>query len=133
MERASSYHDVQSAREDAPRRADERSSVGALQQVAETDFQAEVLQATVPVVIDFFAVWCGPCRLITPVLEDLSKTYAGKIKFVKVDIDESPGIAEQLGVANVPTLMIFKDGQEVARRVGAAPKPVLDGWIKTFA
>jgi thioredoxin len=107
--------------------------VGALQQVGEAEFQSEVIASTVPVVIDFFAVWCGPCRMITPVLEDLSKTYAGKLKFVKVDIDEAPAIAEQLSVANVPTLMIFKDGQEVDRRVGAAPKPVLDGWIKTFA
>jgi thioredoxin 1 len=104
-----------------------------LQQVGDGEFQAEVLQSTVPVVVDFFAVWCGPCRLIAPALEDLSKTYAGKLKFVKVDIDEAPGVAEQFAVAQVPTLVIFKDGQEADRRLGAAPKPVLDGWIKTFA
>jgi thioredoxin 1 len=109
----------------------ERTAV--VQQVNEAEFQAQVLDSTVPVVVDFFAVWCGPCRLITPILDELSKTYDGKVKFVKVDIDEAPGIAERFAVANVPTLVAFKNGEEADRRVGAAPKPALEGWVKSLA
>lgn len=101
-----------------------------MQQVSEANFEAEVLQSSIPVVVDFFAVWCGPCRLISPILDELSQAYDGKVKFVKVDIDEAPGVAERFAVANVPTLVAFKNGEEADRRVGAAPKPALEGWVK---
>lgn len=104
-----------------------------VQQVNESQFQQDVLGSKVPVLVDFFAVWCGPCRLIAPVLDDLSKAYDGKVKIVKVDIDESPAIAEQFAVANVPTLIMFKDGEEADRRVGAAPKPALESWVKAYS
>lgn len=101
-----------------------------VKQVGDDEFQKEVVDSTIPVVVDFFAEWCGPCKLIKPILDDLSKTYDGKVKFVKVDIDSAPNTAEQFGVASVPTLVIVKDGREADRRIGAAPKPALDGWVK---
>lgn len=104
-----------------------------MQQVSEAEFEQEVLEATVPVVVDFFAVWCGPCKMITPILDELSTAYDGKVKFVKVDIDEAPGIAERFAVSSVPTLVAFKSGEEADRRVGAAPRPALEGWVKTLS
>ena len=105
----------------------------AVDKVGEGDFQASVLESNAPVVVDFFATWCGPCRMVAPVLEELSGSYGEKVKFVKVDIDESPKIAEQFAVTGVPTLVIFKGGQEAGRKVGAAPKPALEGWIGEHA
>jgi thioredoxin 1 len=113
--------------------AREERAVADVQKVGDADFQDQVLGSSVPVVVDFFATWCGPCRLIAPIIDELSKSYAGKVKFVKVDIDDAPGVAEQFAVASVPTLVIFKDGQEADRRVGAAPKPAIEGWIKATA
>ena len=94
--------------------------VGALQQVGEAEFQGEVLQATVPVVVDFFAVWCGPCRLIAPALEDLSQTYAGKVKFVKVDIEgmELPALQGMAGTIerHRPDLYLEMHGATIAHK-----------------
>ena len=99
--------------------------------VAVTDdtFDAEVKEADVPVVVDFWAEWCGPCRQIGPSLEELSEEYAGKIKIVKVNVDENPNSPAQLGVRGIPALFIFKDGEIVANKAGAAPKAALQGWI----
>jgi len=106
--------------------------MGAVQQVSEAQFQQDVLGSKVPVLVDFFAVWCGPCKVIAPVLEDLAKTYDGKVKIVKVDIEESPGIAEQFAVASVPTFVMFRNGEEADRRIGAS-KPALETLIKAYA
>ncbi|MGH1453333.1 MAG: thioredoxin [Paracoccaceae bacterium] len=99
--------------------------------VAVTDdtFDAEVKNADVPVVVDFWAEWCGPCKQIGPALEELSAEYGDKIKVVKVDVDSNPNSAAAMGVRGIPALFIFKDGQVVANRAGAAPKAALASWI----
>lgn len=89
---------------------------------SETAFENDVLKSNVPVVVDFWAEWCGPCRVIAPIVEELSKEYDGKVQFAKVNVDESPDLAGRFGVQGIPTLIIFKDGKEVGRLVGAAPK-----------
>lgn len=100
--------------------------------VAVTDdtFDAEVKNSDVPVVVDFWAEWCGPCRLIGPVLEELSTEMEGQIKVVKVDVDQNPNSAAALGVRGIPALFIFKNGEVVSNRAGAAPKAALQSWIK---
>ena len=90
--------------------------------IAESAFENSVLKSNVPVVVDFWAEWCGPCRIIGPIVEELSKEYDGKVQFAKVNVDESPDLAGRYGVQGIPTLIIFKDGKEVGRSVGAAPK-----------
>jgi thioredoxin 1 len=102
---------------------------GAVQQVGDTTFETTVLNSETPVLVDFFATWCGPCKAIAPSLEQLSAEYGGKVKFVKLDTDEAPAIMERFGIEGVPTLILFKGGKEVDRQVGAAPKPHLKRWI----
>ncbi|MDU8910859.1 thioredoxin [Aestuariicoccus sp. MJ-SS9] len=99
--------------------------------VAATDatFDAEVKNADVPVVVDFWAEWCGPCKQIGPALEELSNEYDGKIKVVKVDVDQNPNTAAALGVRGIPALFMFKDGEVISNRTGAAPKAALQSWI----
>ena len=100
--------------------------------VAVTDdtFDAEVRKSEVPVVVDFWAEWCGPCKQIGPVLEELSLEMAGKVKIAKVDVDSNPNIAATIGVRGIPALFIFKDGEIVSNRAGAAPKAALQSWIE---
>ena len=107
-----------------------RDAVANVQQVTDGDFQTAVLDSKEPVVVDFFATWCGPCRLIAPVLDQLSTQMAGKVKFVKVDIDESPDTADKFAVSAVPTLLMIKGGQEADRMQGAAPRPMIESWIQ---
>jgi thioredoxin 1 len=92
-------------------------------------FKAEVLDAAEPVVVDFWAEWCGPCKMIAPSLEEISTEMAGKVKVAKVNIDENPEIAAQYGIRSIPTLMIFKGGEVADMKVGAAPKTALSAWI----
>ncbi|MBX3248708.1 MAG: thioredoxin [Myxococcales bacterium] len=98
---------------------------GNLEQVNDLNFEEAVLKSDVPVLVDFSATWCGPCKQIEPFVKQLAEEYAGKIKVTKVDIDESPGTAARFGIRGVPTLKMFKGGQVVAEQVGAAPKAKL--------
>ncbi len=90
--------------------------------VTSADFQSKVLESDIPVLVDFFATWCGPCRMLAPVLEEVAAEVAGKAKVVKLDIDQSPDIAQRYGVMSVPTLIVFENGQVKRQTVGAQPK-----------
>jgi thioredoxin len=97
--------------------------------VSDATFESKVLKATSPVVVEFWAEWCGPCRMITPALEEIAVTLNGKVEIVKLNVDENPQTAVKYGIQSIPTLMIFKDGQLVSRQIGAAPKQKLEHWI----
>ena len=103
----------------------------AVGKVSDTTFESEVLKATGPVVVDFWAEWCGPCRMIAPALEEISGSLGGKVKIVKLNVDENPHTAQKYGIMSIPTLMIFKNGEMAARQIGAAPKQKLEQWITT--
>jgi len=102
----------------------------AVGKVSDTTFESEVLKATSPVVVDFWAEWCGPCRMIAPALEAIAGSLDGKVKIVKLNVDENPKTAAKYGIQSIPTLMIFKNGQMASRQIGALPKQKLEDWIK---
>jgi len=93
-------------------------------------FEKAVLQAEQPVLVDFWAEWCGPCHMVAPIVEDLAGEYAGKLRTVKVDVDQSPEVAGRYGITGIPSLLFFNGGQEVNRVVGALPKPRLKAAIE---
>lgn len=98
--------------------------------VTDATFDTEVKGSDIPVVVDFWAEWCGPCKQIGPALEEISEELNGKVKVVKVNVDENPESPAQMGVRGIPSLFLFKDGQVVSNKIGAAPKAALKGWIE---
>jgi len=100
--------------------------------ITEQNFEEEVLKSELPVMVDFRATWCGPCRMIAPFMDQLSDEYAGKAKVAKVDVDECPGISAKYGIRNVPTVLFFKNGEVAEKHVGGAPKNVFEDKLKKF-
>jgi thioredoxin 1 len=101
-----------------------------LTELNESNFEAEVLQSPQPVLVDFWAPWCGPCRMIAPLVEELANEHRGSLKVAKINIDDSPALASSFGVSSIPTLMIFKGGEVVDRFVGVQPKSRLQTAIE---
>ena len=97
--------------------------------VSDSNFETEVLNSAQPVVVDFWAEWCGPCKQIAPTLEEIATSMNGKVKIVKLNVDESQNLAIKYGITTIPTLLIFKNGAPAARRVGGAPRQQLEQWI----
>ncbi len=97
--------------------------------IDDNEFEAKVLKSAEPVLVDFWAEWCGPCRQIAPVLDEISKERAGKLTVAKVNIDKNPGTPQKYGVRGIPTLILFKGGQAVSTKVGSLPKSKLLEWI----
>jgi thioredoxin 1 len=97
--------------------------------VSDTTFESEVIKATGPVVVDFWAEWCGPCKMIAPALEEIATSLGDKVKILKLNVDENPQTAAKYGIQSIPTLMLFKDGAMASKQIGAAPKQKLQQWI----
>lgn len=102
-------------------------------EITDANFDSEVINSDKPVLIDFWAVWCGPCKLIAPVVEEVAKEYDGKFKVGKMDIDNNPNVAMKYGIRSIPTLLIFKDGKVVDQIVGAVPKNVITSKMDTYS
>jgi thioredoxin 1 len=100
--------------------------------VTAENFETEVLKSSIPVLVDFWAEWCMPCRMLAPTLEEISKAYAGKLKVAKLNVDEVPDIASNYGIVSIPTLIVFHNGQPVAQHVGLAPRQTLESLVKPY-
>ena len=99
--------------------------------VTDASFRADVLESDTPVLVDFWAEWCGPCKMIAPALEEISEELAGKVNIVKMDIMENTEVPGQIGVQSIPLMVLYKNGEPVAQKLGAAPKSQLKGWIES--
>ena len=100
-----------------------------IKHVSDATFEKEVLQSATPVLVDYWAEWCGPCKMIAPVLEDMAKEYAGRLTVAKLDIDANPAVTTKYGIRGIPTLILFKDGQVHAQKVGALSKSQLTAFV----
>lgn len=100
--------------------------------VTDASFEHDVLKSDVPVLVDFWAPWCGPCRMVAPIVDEIAKEFDGKIKVFKLNTDENPNVASQYGIRSIPTLMIFKGGQKVDTVVGAVPKTTLSSTLTKY-
>ena len=106
--------------------------MSATPQVSDASFKEDVLDSELPVLVDFWAPWCGPCRMVAPVVDEISQQYIGRLKVVKLNTDENPNTASQYGIRSIPTLMIFKGGQRVDMVVGAVPKTTLASTLEKY-
>jgi len=100
-------------------------------QIKDNEFESEVINSKLPVLIDFWAEWCGPCRMLAPILDQLSEEMNDKVKIVKMNIDENPETPSKFGVRGIPTMLLFKEGKQIATKVGVQPKNVLQEWINS--
>jgi thioredoxin 2 len=121
---------VPAARAGIPRCAKCHTALPWITDADDDTFAVVVEQATIPVLIDLWAPWCGPCRMVTPALENLARQYAGQVKLVKINVDESPQVGQRFGVRGIPTLLVLHRGQVVSSQVGAAPEPALRSWLE---
>ena len=101
----------------------------AVEKVSDQNFEEDVLKSSAPVIVDFWAEWCGPCRMVGPILDEVSGEMGDKVRIVKLNVDENPQTASKYGIMSIPTLLLFKDGKIASRQVGAAPKAKLVQWI----
>ena len=98
--------------------------------ITKENFEAEVKQSDKPVLVDFWATWCGPCSMLAPIVEEISEDYSESVKVGKIDVDDQPELAMQFGVMSIPTLILFKNGEEADRMIGFNPKSVIEGMLK---
>jgi thioredoxin 1 len=101
----------------------------AITAVSDASFHDDVKKSPLPVLVDFWAEWCGPCRMVAPILEELSKEFEGQIKVVKLDVENNPGVAQTYNIRGIPALLLFKDGEVADQRIGALPKQQLKAWL----
>jgi len=100
--------------------------------VTDANFKEEVLESTIPVLIDFWADWCGPCRVLIPIIEEVSKTFNGKVKVLKMNIDENPNIPSSLGVRSIPAMMLFINGKHIATKIGVLQQSAIEQWVNSL-
>ncbi|KOF57187.1 hypothetical protein AGR56_11970 [Clostridium sp. DMHC 10] len=103
-----------------------------MKEINESMFNEEVIESDIPVVVDFWAPWCGPCRMVAPVMEELDKQYSGKVKFVKVNVDENPIISNKFRIASIPTIMVFNSGKAVENIIGFRPKSDFEQIVNKY-